>query len=402
MKKNTTIRNLRFTVPAIICSLLIISLYSIDSKAQQEESLPWLLSSYNYPEEEGIENNIQVTKYPDASGKPESRKLMIPRVTKPWSEAMLFVGNGKTLYSDFTFIKDKKGRWHTMGCFGIEPDGVGNGWAISDGYSMFHAVGSSLDQPMKLLPKIYPQIKTPKQAIMWAPGAIWNKDSTTAYMYYFHHYGWEWEGEVAKAQILPQEGCARLLVSNSDDLETWKPYDGGELEEQNMIFREIDDRDFCVFWDERIGKYLLYYCSSLSSGSKVRTSDDLIHWSAPKTILTEPAGDPHGYSESPFVLYRDGYYYLWVSGIDYSHTSLYISEDPFNFGDAITSKIEDTPGHAPEIVSEKGVDYMACSMVSTYPSKFPSDHDLEGIYIQKLKWENAEKGMEKRITRKTR
>lgn len=166
-----------------------------------------------------------------------------------------------------------------------------------------------------------------------------------------------------------------------------------------MAFREIDDRDFCVFWDDRVGKYLIYYCSSASSGSKVRTSDDLIHWSEPKTILTEPAGDPHGYSESPFVLYRNGYYYLWVSGIDYSHTSLYISEDPFNFGDAIANKIEDTPGHAPEIIANKGIDYMACSMVSTYPGKYPSDHDLEGIFIQTLRWEKADKEMAKRVTR---
>ncbi len=357
-------------------------------------------SGSSFAENSSLNGQNKEGSYSGDPCKSGSKNLMIPRVTKPWSEALLWIGDGKTLYSDFTVIKDKKGQWHAMGCFGIEPDGVGNGWAVSDGYSMFHAVGTSFEEPLKLQPKIYPQIKTPKQAIMWAPGAIWNKDSTTAYMYYFHHYGWEWEGEVAKAQILPKEGCARLLISDAPDLSSWKPYDGGELPEQNMIFREIDDRDFCVFWDNRIGKYLLYYCSSVSSGSKVRTSDDLIHWSEPRTIMTEPAGDPHGYSESPFVLYRDGYYYLWVSGIDYSHTSLYISEDPFNFGDAIANRIEDTPGHAPEIITSSGIDYMACSMVSTYPSKFPSDHDLEGIFIQQLRWEKAEKGMESRITRK--
>jgi hypothetical protein len=91
---------------------------------------------------------------------------------------------------------------------------------------------------------------------------------------------------------------------------------------------------------------------------------------------------------------------LWVSGIDYSHTSLYISEDPFNFGDAIANRIEDTPGHAPEIVTIDGKDLMACSMVSTVPSASPAAHDLDGILIQPLRWDEPDPGMEKRVTRK--
>ena len=143
----------------------------------------------------------------------------------------------------------------------------------------------------------------------------------------------------------------------------------------------------------------MYYCSSLAAGPRVRTSEDLIHWSEPRTVLSAPAGDPHGYAESPFVLYRDGYYYLWVSGIDYSKVALYISENPFDFGDAIANKIEYTPGHAPEIVTENGVDYMACSMVSTFPSTYPAEHDLEGIYIQPLKWEEADESVYSKVTR---
>lgn len=167
-----------------------------------------------------------------------------------------------------------------------------------------------------------------------------------------------------------------------------------------MVFRERDDRDFCVFWDDRLGTYLIYYCSSAAGGPRVRTSNDLLRWSEPVTVLGTPPADPHGYGESPFVLYRDGYYYLWVSGIDYSHTHLYISEDPFNFGDAIANSIGEQPGHAPEIASVKGKDYMACSMVSTVPSASPGAHDLEGILIQPMRWDNPDPGMEARVTRK--
>ena len=325
----------------------------------------------------------------------EEKKLMIPRVTKPWKEAVWLVGDGKTLYSDFTLIKDKRNRWHCIGTFGKGSDGVGNGYAVSDGYTLFHAVGNSLEAPMTHLDKIPYQIASP-QAFMWAPGATWNRDSSRAFMYYFHYFGWD-----GKNQTLPESVCCRLLTSTSPDLSTWRPYEGKELAEQNMVFRERDERDFCVFWDERLGKYLMYYCGA-ATGPRVRTSDDLLHWSDPVTVLKAPSNDPHGYAESPFVLYRNGYYYLWVSGIDYSHTPLYISEDPFNFGDAIANLIEDQPGHAPEIASENGKDYMACSMVSTVPSATPAAHDLDGILIQPLRWDNPDPGMENRVTRKRR
>ena len=37
---------------------------------------------------------------------------MIPRFSKPWAESLRLVGDGHTLYRDFTLIKDKLGRWH--------------------------------------------------------------------------------------------------------------------------------------------------------------------------------------------------------------------------------------------------------------------------------------------------
>ena len=321
--------------------------------------------------------------------KAAQNELMIPRVSKPWKEALRLVGDGKTLHSDFTLIKDKLDRWHCIGTFGKGRDGLGNGMATSDGYTLFHAVGNTLETPMATLDKIPYQIESP-QAYMWAPGAIWNRDRSTAFLFYFHYLGGK----------TPEAVCARLLISKDPDLANWRPYAGTELSEQNMVFREVDDRDFCVFWDDRLGRYLIYYCSAESPGPRVRTSKDLLHWSEPKAVLKASPTDPHGYGESPFVLYRNGYYYLWVSGIDYSHTHLYISEDPFNFGDAIVNSIEETPGHAPEIVSDHGKDYMACSMVSTVPSATPAGHDLEGILIQPLRWDKADAGMEARVTRK--
>ena len=322
-----------------------------------------------------------------ANSPTEKKELRIPRVSKPWKDALRLVGDGKTLCSDFALIQDKVGRWHCIGTFGKDGNGVGNGYAESDGYALFHAVGNSLNAPMMFTSKIPYQIVSP-QAVMWAPGVIWNKDRSMAYLYYFHFFG-------SYSPIIDQSGC-RLLTSVSPDLSTWLPYAGNDLPERNLVFRDIVNRDFCVFWDARLGKYLMYYCAD---ALKARTSDDLLHWSDPVTVLRDATGSPHGYAESPQVIYRDGYYYLWTSGIDYSHTHLFISEDPFNFGDAVANSIEETPGHAPEIVSDHGIDYMACSMVSTVPSATPAAHDLDGILIQPLRWDKPDPGMAERIGR---
>ena len=234
--------------------------------------------------------------------KVERKQLRIPRVSKPWIEALRLVGDGKTLYSDFTLIKDKLDRWHCIGTFGKGSDSVGNGMAPSDGYTLFHAVGKSLEVPLAHLEKIPYQIESP-QAYMWAPGAIWNREHTTAFLFYFHYLGGK----------SPEAVCARLLTSKDSDLASWRPYSGTELSEQNMVFREVDDRDFCVFWDDRLGTYLMYYCSGESAGPRVRTSKDLLHWSEPAAVLKASSTDPHVYCESPFVLYRDGCYYASIA-----------------------------------------------------------------------------------------
>jgi hypothetical protein len=325
------------------------------------------------------------------------KELRIPRVTKPWREALRLVGDGTPLYSDFALIKDKRDQWHCIGTFGESRASYGSGYELSDGYALFHAVGNSLNAPMTINNKIPYQIASP-QAFMWAPAVIWNRDCTTALLFYFHYLG--------SSEF--KENCCRLLISLSPDLTVWQPYDGTNLAERNMVFREQDDRDFCVFWGERLGTYLMYYACAgtypglpgLNTIVRVRTSKDLLHWSEPVTVMGPPPG---GYqcAESPLVVYRDGYYYLWVSGIDYSRVSLYVSEDPFNFGDPAANRIEEQPGHAPEIVSEGGVDYMACSMVSTVPSATPGANDLQGILIQPLRWDTPNPSMEPRVTRKT-
>jgi hypothetical protein len=81
---------------------------------------------------------------PQQPAKAARRELRIPRVAKPWSDALRLVGDGKPRYSDFALIKDKRDLWHCIGTFGESPASYGSGYELSDGYALFHAVGNQL------------------------------------------------------------------------------------------------------------------------------------------------------------------------------------------------------------------------------------------------------------------
>ncbi len=87
--------------------------------------------------------------------------------------------------------------------------------------------------------------------------------------------------------------------------------------------------------------WTLYYtrCNSARdrrSGVAYRTSIDLRSWSAPAMALTlenTPAMFNSGYTESPFVLERNGWYYLTLTSytVAYDATFVYCSRSPFHF-----------------------------------------------------------------------
>jgi hypothetical protein len=119
-------------------------------------------------------------------------------------------------------------------------------------------------------------------------------------------------------------------------------------------------------------------------------------------------GTPPGYggAESVFVLQKNGLYYLWVCGsLDYSVMSLYISRDPFNFGDVVANRIEEQWGHAPEIVRANGSYWIACVAIASVPGldtakehNLPvTQHDLEGVWIQPLAWRTATPDIKDRV-----
>ena len=127
---------------------------------------------------------------------------------------------------------------------------------------------------------------------------------------------------------------AQIRLAESADLSHWQRVGDAPL-----------FTDVCVARDPMLRKsgdlWTLYYtrCDSTSShrsGVAYRTSRDLLHWSDPQMALVladTPQMFNSGYTESPFVFEKDGWYYLSVTSypVDWDATFVYRSRTPFSF-----------------------------------------------------------------------
>jgi hypothetical protein len=130
--------------------------------------------------------------------------------------------------------------------------------------------------------------------------------------------------------------------------------------------------------------YHIYYTAypNRHGADYVRTSKDLIHWSAATKVAYGGSGGDGPYSaECPFVYYHkaSGYYYLLRNQLygQPAQFKVYRSKNPLDFGkDNDDYLVETMPYAAPEIVESEGQTYIAVLLPS-----------LKGIEIAKLKWE---------------
>jgi len=328
--------------------------------------------------------------------------VWVPYPGKPWAQATRIVGHRSQpdletferqraenrprlpLYNDFCLVQDGIGRWH---CIGILFEGASSADYRQD--RLFHCVAHSIDGPYQQLDRL--DLGFGSQAGVWAPFVL--RAPTRSVMFYATN----------------ENGARSIREAQASDatLESWHRLPG----RQEVIVAEPAARDPQVIFNEKLNRYLLYYVATVSTEGqqsnvvRLRTSTDLSTWSGPRTVL----GTPPGYvaAESVFVLEKSGYFYMWVSGVDYSRMSLYISETPFDFGDAQTNRIEEQPGHAAEIAWSEGRYWMACAAISSIPGLPPIPqmpaawHDLAGVYIQPLQWRAATGTDLAKITRHT-
>jgi len=320
--------------------------------------------------------------------------LMIPYPAKPWAQATCIVGSRPRLnladvkagdysaamlplYNDFCLVQDVSGRWH---CIGILMEGSSFQDIRDD--RLFHYVADSVQGPYRSIGVV--DFGYGKSAHVWAPFIF--ADGHRSVMFYHYH-----------RDASSKESSIRLAEAADPRLESWRRGDTSK----EVLLSEPDARDPHVIRDLQSGVYLMYYVCSVRSPSdleevvRVRTSSNLLAWSEPRTVL----GAPPGYkaSESVFVLQENGYYYMWISGFDYSRMSLYISTDPFNFGNATTNRIEEQPGHASEIVQTGGRYWMACVGIATVTDLRDGAFDLNGVFIQPLEWKPATPEMSAKV-----
>ena len=107
----------------------------------------------------------------------------------------------------------------------------------------------------------------------------------------------------------------------------------------------------------RVGEeWILYYTatSAPEGGNHVVaavTSRDLVHWSDKREVFVHPKrGTFGGPTESPFVVARDGRYYLFVcTNEPYDDTAVYESDSPWSF--SADRRVGQLSAHAAEVVS---------------------------------------------------
>ncbi|TDV56178.1 VCBS repeat protein [Actinophytocola oryzae] len=232
-------------------------------------------------------------------------------------------------YNDHTLVRDVvTGTWHVFAITHAEPQNP------LDEKSFGHATAPSPSGPWTKRPFALTANPAAGESHIWAPYVLY--DNGLYYMYY--------------AAGTPDHAAYRMHLATSTDLTTWT------RSPANPLFADgFDARDPMV---TRVGpQWVMYYtANSTPQGGNhqvaYRTSVDLVHWSAKQVAFQHPAsGTSGGPTESPFVVFRDGWWYLSVCCEQgYKDTRVYRSRDPFHF--TVNDLAGRVDAHAAEIVTE--------------------------------------------------
>ena len=176
--------------------------------------------------------------------------------------------------------------------------------------------------------------------VLWAPHIV--RENGLYYMFYTA--GGDFDG-----------GLFRIHLATSTDLKSWS------RSESNPLFIDgFHARDPMVL---KVGdQWVMYYTanSDPAGGNHVvayRTSSDLLNWSERQIAFTDPAtGKGGGPTESPFVVRRGSYYYLFLSmrhgyvpGF-YADTGVFRSTDPFHWD--LDDQVGSIDAHALEVIRD--------------------------------------------------
>lgn len=249
------------------------------------------------------------------------------------------VGEPQPWYiNDHCFTRDANGMWHLFGITHPEPA------APEDEHLFAHATASTLHGPWTKHPPALEVDPHYGETHLWAPHVV----EVEGLHYMFYAGGGD------------DRSTAAINLATSRDLFHWTRHDGGPLFQDGFDARDpfvlrVDDQWVCYYTanaEPTGGHHVVAY----------RTSDDLIEWGPRQIAFTsDRVGTSGGDTESPFITWHDGAYYLFVGPCGaydedrpdgYTCTTVYRSTDPYHF--PIGSEVSRIPSHAPEIVEESG------------------------------------------------
>jgi hypothetical protein len=235
-----------------------------------------------------------------------------------------------------------------------------------DEKQLAHATSPSLTKgPWRKQP--FALVTDASESVLWAPHVVERNDR------YFMFYA---------AGNPVRDGTFKMHLATSSDLATWTRHSANPLfidgyEARDPMVLEID------------GRWVMYYTATepVTGGNHIvayRTSTDLVTWSARGIAFLDPViGHGGGTTESPFVVRRGDWYYLFLSMRHgyvpgyYADTEVFRSSDPFHW------RLDDLVGridcHAAELVRDvDGACYV--SHCGWYQN---------GVYLAPLIWHDA-------------
>lgn len=257
--------------------------------------------------------------------------------------------------NDHSFVQAEDGCWHL---FGITQQ---NPFRPFEEVFLTHVVAPALMGPWTKQPDVMHRDEAAGETVIWAPHVI-------------RHDGRYWMFYCGGGEAR----SFRISLAHSENLFTWTRdaaanpllQDGYEARDP-MVLRLAD-------------RWVMYYTatSEPEGGRHVVAavqSADLRTWSGKRVVFTSSkSGTGGGPTESPFVVARDGKFYLFVcTNRRYIETAVYESDDPFVWNEA--HRIATIPAHAAEVIDTRSGDQFisACGW------------GMGGVYLAPLIWERG-------------
>ncbi|HET6567764.1 MAG TPA: hypothetical protein VFG50_07360, partial [Rhodothermales bacterium] len=263
--------------------------------------------------------------------------------------------------NDHTFVYGPGGAWHLFGITHAEPADP------MDEDHFAHATADSLLQsPWRKEPFALDAEWDPwREVHLWAPYVLLHDG-----LYYMFYCA----GDTSHARY-------KIHLATSPDLRTWARHPANPV-----VVDGYDARDPFIL---RVGdRWVMYYTatSEPDSGRHVvayRTSTDLVHWGERRVAYEdESSGTYGGPTESPFVVRRGVYYYLFI-GPRNGRASEYVGTDVFRSRDPFHWTYEDCVGHIRSHAAEVVRDIDGKWYVSR------AGWGQGGVYLAPLYWKDG-------------